>query len=162
MKPEESLVKDEIFQDYLQRLRDDNDRLRIEIKKKPTPIIDFSNIKGIWDDLYRSEGWSVFTAIMILGITVAGSLITWDAVTPDKPADPPKILSGNFYVRGDSYNGCYKVVQEYSAGDYMDSSPCIKDMDEAVRLRDKLDKAFRESHEHQDIRSLPATNQEPK
>lgn len=142
------LMKDDLVADYLDRLKADNQRLTQELKDKSRPVIniDFSNIKGIWDDIYRSDAWSVFSGLVFIIVLVAGSLITWDVLVPDAPPSPPKLLTGNFYVRGDNYNECYKVVQEYTDGGYMDNSPCIKDMEDAVKLRDKLDEAYSKSH----------------
>lgn len=161
-------MSDEIVLEYLERVKQENEKLLEEneglkkavAKRVPTNIklIDFSNLKDIWSSIFHSEGWSIFTALVMTVLITYGLIFGWQAYMPDDPPEPAKILSGNFYVQGNSYNDCYLVVQEYNSGGSMANSPCIKDMDEAVRLRTKLETAYKENHlhEHKDIRSLPS------
>jgi len=161
-------MSDELVLEYLEKVKTENESLvkrnadlQSQVSsRRPIKLIDFSFFRYFWDCIYKSEGWSVFTCAMILGLSIYGCVVAWNVLVPEVP-EPAKILSGHFYVQGNTYEKCYYVIQEYNNGEHMRNSPCLNDMEKAVELRNKLEQAYKVSHsnEHEDIRSLPDAEQ---
>jgi len=146
-------MDDKIIDNYISQLEQENKFLKETIKEKSRPFINFESFVNIWTSFlensakvltsfFDSEGalWA-FSIVSLVGI-MSTSIITYH-VWPNEPiriTAPASRLTNNFHImgKGSVKDPCYYLVQEKENGSTVIVSPCMREQDKALKLRDNL------------------------
>ncbi len=118
----------ELILEYLEQLKEENQRLKKEVERKKQPKLSISG-----DGIRRAfRHWTWITLIMTL--CVCALVITIVSVIPNS------YESGRFYVTHytSSCGNCYKVAKEVIGGSDETMTDCMMTKDEAYRVANEF------------------------
>jgi len=143
----------ELILEYLEQLKEDNSRLKKELKAKNRPIFDFASLTGLLRDI--AGHWFPQT-VLVVSLIVAGILLIYGLAVFHGP-------NGKFYVERKGtvtiqsipectqpppiQKPCFRVVSEVDLGqdDYI--SDCYDNKDEAYKAAAEFTEEWKKLNE---------------